>query len=736
MDENKVPSRAKGYQKKIKKEDKKARPKPKAKVHVDYSSPTAKKWPLLLEAIQNRNLEAVKKLIDEGLNVNLIREGVTPLMIASSKGYTEIAETILQAGTNINEKSDDGWTALHKAVFDQEETAIVDLLMQSGIDVEAKNKSGKTALNLAEEKGHREIARVIKKYQHKLSIDAQEWDNFLNSSQGKPYKRQKLYEKLTIYSKLLWLPPLALGGSGLLLGYLLDVVILSALIGIAIGLLMDLAYYYLETSIRKYLDHFGPLPELDIHTLRSKRKAGEPILDEKIDQPIPDEEKAATQTVDVASAHEGNLPSMDEETYNTLALENNDVKTTAFEVMGNRTLVTFAIVALVILIFSGIAFIYRDPLLKLYLTKKLEHRGIPFTEQAFLAEVSKNNEEAVDLFIKAGINQNSANDKGQTALIIASEKGLVNIIEELVKLRGSSLNQCDKSGNTALMMAIRSGHEQAARMLVESGADVNYTIKSTDGAASALQAAVDIPDFNEKHLRILQYLIQKGADVKGRNSAGRFPLFFATDHGHTGAAKELIEHGADVNATDQNGNFPLLIAACNGYPWLVTLLIEKGANISMALPDGNTSLMCAARKGNIDIVKVLLGKGVDINTKNSNGSTALTEATSTGDVDIAKLLLGRGADPSTSSLPVSFVTLPGKKIAIIAKKDKIADILSRISKTASQDGYAIRVDSIVDQKTTIATKASWNRVLIDFARKNHLLLVVKDKEIFVLPYRT
>jgi ankyrin repeat protein len=735
MDENKVPGRSKGYQKKIKKEDKKARSKSKAKVHVDYSSPTAKKWPLLLEAIQNGNLEAVKKLIEEGINVNLIREGVTPLMIASSKGYTEIAETILQAGTNINEKSDDGWTALHKAVFDQEKTAIVDLLMQSGIDVDAKNKLGKTALNLAEEKGHREIARVIKKYQAKLSIEAQEWDVFLNSSEGKPYKRQKLYERLTIYSKLLWLPPLALGGSGLLLGYLLDVAILSALIGIVVGLLMDFAYYYLETSIRKYLDHFGPLPELDIHTLRSKRKAGELILDEKIDKPISDEEKATIQIVDVASAHGGNLSSMNEETC-TLALENNGIKTTAFEVMGNRTLVTCAIVALVILIFSGIAFIYRDPLLKLYLTKKLEHRGIPFTEQAFLAEVSKNNEEAVDLFVKAGINQNSVNDKGQTALIIASEKGLVNIIEELVKLRGSSLNQFDKSGNTALMMAIRRGHEQAARMLVEGGADVNFTVKSTDGAASALQAAVDIPDFNEKHLRILQYLLQKGADVKGRNSAGLFPLFFATDHGHTGAAKELIEHGADVNATDQNGNFPLLMAACNGYPWLVTLLIEKGANISMALPDGNTSLMCAARKGNIDIVKVLLEKGVNINTKNINGSTALTEATSTGNVDIAKLLLGRGADPSTSSLPVSFVTLPGKKIAIIAKKDKITDILKRISKTASQDGYAIRVDSIVDQKSTIATKASWNRVLIDFARKNHLLLVVKDKEIFVLPYRT
>jgi ankyrin repeat protein len=725
MDENNVPSPSKGYQKKINTKDKKAQLKHKANISVDYSSPTAKKWPLLLESIQNGNLEVVKKLIDEGINVNLMREGVTPLMVASSKGHTEIAEAILQAGVNINEKSDDGWTALHKAVSDQEKTAIIDLLMQSGIDIEAKDKSGKTALALAQEKGHREIARAIKKYQVNLGLDAQEWDDFLNSADGKPYKRQKLYEKLTLYSKLMWLPPLALGGVGLLIGYLFDVVILSAFIGTVVGLLVDFTFYYIEKSLRKYLDGIGPLPELDIHTLRSKRKSGEPIFSEKINKPTLGEETVIIKSADAVP----------EEPNRTIGLaSSNNIETPTFEIMGNRTLVTVAILALVILIFSGIAFIYRDPLLKLYITKKLEHRGIPFSEQAFLSEVSKNNEEAVNLFIKAGINQDATNEKGQNALIVASEKGFVNIIKELVKLRGISLNQFDKNGNTALMTAIRCGNEQVTRMLVESGVDVNFTVKSTNGAASALQAAVDTPDFKEENLKILQYLIQKGADVQGRNSAGRFPLLFAIDLGHIDAAKVLIEHGANVNDTDQNGNFPLLIASCNGYPWMVTLLIDKGANVGMSLPDGNTSLMCAARKGNTEIVKVLLEKGANINAKNGSGSTALTEATSTGNVDIAKLLLERGADPSTSSLPVTFVTLSGRKIAITAKKDRITDILMRIAKTASQDGYAIKSESVADRKSAITAKASWNRVLIDFARINNLLLVIKDKDIFVLSH--
>jgi ankyrin repeat protein len=728
MDDQTVPGPSKGYQKQIKKEDNESQPQPKSNVKVDYSSPMAKKWPLLLEALQKGDLETVEKMIEEGINVNLVRDGVTPLMIASSSGHTEIAETLLQAGVNINEKTEDGWTALHKAAVDQNGPAIAELLMQSGIDVEAKNKSGKTALNLAEEKGHREIVRAIKKHRTQLAIDAREWEEFLNSPEGKPYKKQKLYETLTLYSKLLWLPPLILGGVGLLLGFVLGAVVLSLLIGFVAGLLADFAYYYFETSTRKYLDDIGPLPELDIHSLRLKRKAGEPILQKKKEQAIPVEEPSADAPVDLEI-----LSSTEGEPDSTIDLENGDAKKPSFEVRGNRTFVTAIIVVLFISILAVVAFIYKQPLSKLYFTKMLEHQGLPFTAQAFLGEVSKNNEKTVDLFIKAGINRDAADVKGQTALIVASEKGLTNMLEKLIKNQGAGLNHFDKSGNTALMTAVRRGRENAVKILVENHADVNFMVKSDEGAATALQAAVDVPDFNEKHLKILQYLMEKGANVNGKNTRGQSPLLFAAEHGRTEAAKELLDHNAEVNDTDQKGNFPLLIAACKGYPFLVTLLIEKGANTGMALPDGNTPLMCAAREGSADTVNVLLTKGVDVNAKNSSGSTALTEATDTGNIDIAKMLLARGADPGTGSLPASFVALRGRTIAITARKIKIADIVRRIAKTASQDGYALKVGPLTDRKSRIKVKSPWNRVLMDFAKINHLLLMVKDKEVFILP---
>jgi len=125
--ESTTPGPAKGYQKQVKKAPP---PKLKANRTTDYSSPMAKKWPQFLDALESGNVDGVKQIIDEGLNVNVLRDGVTPLMIATSKGQTEIAEVILQAGVNINAKSDDGETALHKAAFDQEETGVVQLLME------------------------------------------------------------------------------------------------------------------------------------------------------------------------------------------------------------------------------------------------------------------------------------------------------------------------------------------------------------------------------------------------------------------------------------------------------------------------------------------------------------------------------------------------------------------------------------------------------------------------------
>ena len=294
--EQKTPSSSQGYQKKqINKNIQPPSPSKKKETH-DYSSPTAKKIPLFMDAISSGDVGAVQKFIEERMNVNITRSGVTPLMLAASKGHFAVVQAILQAGANINEKSEDGWTALHKAAYDQAETAVVALLMESGIDIEAKTRSGKTALQLAEETGHPDIIRIIKKRQQQSTIDAQEWEAFLNSPEGKPFKLSRRYESLALLFKFWWLPVLLLGVGGFALGLFINAVVIAGSIGVVTGICVSLPLLIMGNRLRAYLKDIEPLPYLDIHMVREKRRKGEPIIVEKRRDPEPAEETAERVT--------------------------------------------------------------------------------------------------------------------------------------------------------------------------------------------------------------------------------------------------------------------------------------------------------------------------------------------------------------------------------------------------------------------------------------------------------
>jgi ankyrin repeat protein len=318
--------------------------------------------------------------------------------------------------------------------------------------------------------------------------------------------------------------------------------------------------------------------------------------------------------------------------------------------------------------------------------------------------------------------------------MIAAEQGHVSILGKLAALNAALLSNADADGNTALMNASRQGQIQSVKALIEKGADVNYVVPDHEGAATALQAVLDVPDFSAAHMNVVNELLKHNADVSGKNTAGRFPLLFAAEHGRTGAAALLIEKGAGVNDADRKGNFSLFLAACKGHLAMVSLLADKGADMKMALHEGQTPLMCAAKEGREDAVKLLLERGAAVNARTPDGSTALTAAARVGNVEVVKVLLQKGADPSGGYLPDAFMSLNGTAVVISATRSKLSDVLERIAKTASQDGYAIALTLKPEQKINLQTKGAWNRVLAEVATKNHLSLVVKDTTVFVLPY--
>jgi ankyrin repeat protein len=95
------------------------------------------------------------------------------------------------------------------------------------------------------------------------------------------------------------------------------------------------------------------------------------------------------------------------------------------------------------------------------------------------------------------------------------------------------------------------------------------------------------------HPEAARLLVERGADLEARSTNEQFaldaaPLHSASAAGHVEACRVLLNAGADVNAVQHGGYTALLDAAANGNDELVELLLERGADRTARLDDGRT----------------------------------------------------------------------------------------------------------------------------------------------------
>lgn len=230
-------------------------------------------------------------------------------------------------------------------------------------------------------------------------------------------------------------------------------------------------------------------------------------------------------------------------------------------------------------------------------------------------------------------------------------------------------------------------------------------------------------------LQALEEFLNQGVDVEGeRATDNRLPLMHATLHRKPKVIEFLLENGADVNGTDSVGNTCLIIAVFLGAEDTVKALLEGSADLfrrnivgedvldaleinwrltnyyaneiyqlgltqeeieygrskirpiliaarehaarediwvalslgrldlikdhiktvddiaTLVTTDGSPILVAASALGHIEIVKYLLQAGADIESRDAHGSTSLFVAAMFGHEEIVKLLLDNNAD--------------------------------------------------------------------------------------------
>ena len=120
---------------------------------------------------------------------------------------------------------------------------------------------------------------------------------------------------------------------------------------------------------------------------------------------------------------------------------------------------------------------------------------------------------------------------------------------------------------------------------------------------------------NERAVRTLLNKVSK----EDRDTA----LIIAVYNGHEKIVQLLLENGADANAKEVDDEPALIMAAKKGYSGVVRLLLVAGANIEAKDMYGETALLLGARYGHEDVIQLLLEKRADTDATNHYGLTAL-----------------------------------------------------------------------------------------------------------------
>jgi ankyrin repeat protein len=237
----------------------------------------------------------------------------------------------------------------------------------------------------------------------------------------------------------------------------------------------------------------------------------------------------------------------------------------------------------------------------------LKLRGYKFQKDDFFKAILDGDPPFINGFIHAGMDPNTTNREGLTALTYAIK--YTNLKTVRVISQKADLNLKDDVGNSPLHLALSSKNDLAAKFLLNKQVDINVTGK---GPRSSDQTPLHAAAVNG-NIDFVKELLKRGADPNIADSKGSFPLSEATGRSTASIelVKMLVDAGADVNKTELNGLTPLIYAATNRglsvepRVAIVKYLLERGARKQHKDNSGMTALAWAIEVGHTETVAVL-----------------------------------------------------------------------------------------------------------------------------------
>jgi TonB family protein len=222
---------------------------------------------------------------------------------------------------------------------------------------------------------------------------------------------------------------------------------------------------------------------------------------------------------------------------------------------------------------------------------------------------------------------------GETLLLFAAESGWPTAIDGLLA-RGARANP-KGSHSAPLEWAAGNGRVEAVRKLIAAKARLEG---NDDGSASPLLRAL-----THRHLRIVDILIEAGADPMKSDSSHRSALSEGVDLGLADLVARMDRKAPwDFWHGDQASRV-LVTQAAKGHTAMVKFLLQKRVSADVSVMN-QTALMAGASNGDRELAEALVSAKVKVNEVDDIGRSALLDAVWAGNKEYAQVLLAAGAD--------------------------------------------------------------------------------------------